>query len=247
MTRARAAGLALAAALVACNGPDDNPVVPDPKAPVVTPTRTAGTLVSTPTPEPTRTPRANRPPVVTVSFPGASTCHPHPRPCSVTVRAEASDPDGDRLTYAWSGCASGAQEVAQCQVDGPTAFEATVEVRDARGAATRASALVRGENFPPNRVFSETLPPQPSRAQVLLFGAVEDPESGVLCGRRYCLDARASGPCGPDVHFECTCLAGAEAELRTGDGPGTCTVEFRLMDDLGATGIAVTRFEVRAP
>jgi hypothetical protein len=245
MRRAGGTGLVLTALLAACNGPNDNPVVPDPKAPVVTPTPPADTLP--PTPEPTREPRGNRPPVVTLSFPGPSTCHPHPRPCSVIVRADARDADGDRLTYAWSGCTSGTDEVAECQVTGPTAFEAIVEVSDTRGATARASALVRGENFPPNRVFAETLPPQPSRTQVLLFGVVEDPESGTLCGRKYCLDAHASGPCGPGVHFECTCLAGAEAELRTGDGPGTCVVEFRLTDDQGAIGIATTRFEVRAP
>jgi hypothetical protein len=246
MRRIRIA-LSTAALLAACNGPDHNPVVPDPKAPVVTPTPPADTLAPTPTPEPTRVPRANRPPVVSVSFAGPATCHPHPRPCSVRVHADASDPDGDPLTYSWSGCASGNGETAECQVTGPTAFEAVVAVSDARGGTARAAAQVRGENLPPNRVFAETLPPQASRTQVLLFGNVEDPESGVLCGRRYCLDARASGPCGPDVHFECTCLAGAEAELRTGDGPGTCTVEFRLMDDQGAVGIATTRFEVRAP
>lgn len=233
--------------LACCSGVDRNPVIPDPKDPVATPTVQAPDQPPpTPTPEPTRV-AANRPPVVTVSFPGPSSCHPHPRPCSVAVRADARDPDGDRLSYAWSGCASGTDAQAQCQVTGPETFEATVEVSDTRGGVARASVAARGENFPPDRVFPATLPPQPSQFQVLLYGNVEDPESGVICGRQYCLDARASGPCGPSVFLECTCLAGAMAELRTGNGPGTCVVEVRLRDALGAVGTATTRFEVRAP
>lgn len=245
MRPALAASLAL---LVACGGVDRNPVVPDPRAPVVEPTVQAPDQPpATPTPEPTRVPRANRPPVVSVSFPGAASCHPHPRPCAVTVRADASDADGDPLTYSWSGCASGTDAQADCRVTGPSAFDATVEVNDSRGGTARASATTRGENFPPNRVFAETLPPQPSQFVVLLFGNIEDPESGSLCGRQYCLDARASGSCGPGVFLDCTCLGGAMAELRTGNGPGSCTVEVRVRDDLGAVATLTTRFEVRAP
>lgn len=242
----------LAAALVlgvaACGGVDRNPVVPDPSAPVVAPTaQPPEAPAPTPTPEPMRTPQANRPPTLSLSFPGESQCHPHPGPCSVPIQANASDPDGDRLSYTWSGCAAGSGERAECQVTGPSSFEATVEVSDARGGVARASIVARGINLPPDFVFPPTLPPQPSQFHVVLLGNVHDPESGGLCGHQYCLDARLSGACGPSVFFECTCLGGAQAELTTGTGPGVCTLDVRVRDDLGAVATLTTRFEVEAP
>jgi hypothetical protein len=161
--------------------------------------------------------------------------------------ADASDPDGDRLSYSWSGCAFGTDARADCRVTGPSTFEATVEVSDSRGGVARASVTTRGINLPPDHVFLPTLPPQPSQFLVTLYGNVSDPESGGLCGQQYCLDARLTGACGPSVSFRCTCLAGAEAEFRTGNGPGVCTLEVRVRDDLGAIATLTTRFEVKAP
>ena len=65
----------------------------------------------------------NRPPTVSVAV-SASTCHPVSKtsPCSVTCTATASDPDGDTLNYAWSGCASGTAAAATCTVSKLTAF-----------------------------------------------------------------------------------------------------------------------------
>lgn len=102
-------------------------------------------------------------------------------------------------------------------------------------------------NSPPDVVFPPTLPPQPSRFHVVLLGNLHDPESGPLCGPQYCLDARATGACGPRVAFRCTCLAGAEAELTTGVGPGVCTLDVWVRDDAGAIATLTTRFEVEAP
>lgn len=240
----------LVAALWACSGEHTNPVVPDPKAPIVAPTVVPSAEpppTPTPAPEPTRSPRANRPPVVTLSFPGPSSCHPHPQPCSVPVRADASDPDGDAITYAWSGCTFGRDSLADCRVTGPSTFEAIVEVTDARGATARDSVTIRGINLPPDDVFGTTAPSQASGALVILLGNVRDPEDGGICGREFCLDASASGPCGPNVFLDCTCLGGAYAEVRAGTGPGTCAVSVRVRDRQGAVATLVTRFEVRAP
>src|SRR5262249_20037787 len=55
--------------------------------------------------------QGNRPPEVDVS--GGGSCHP---PCSVSFSIEATDPDGDPLDIHWSGCASGTNADATCEV-----------------------------------------------------------------------------------------------------------------------------------
>src|SRR5207237_6359814 len=71
--------------------------------------------------------RSNAAPDVTLSFEGGSSCRPQPRvPCTVTVVARATDPDGDALRYTWLGCASGNGPRADCRIDYPGASEALV-------------------------------------------------------------------------------------------------------------------------
>ena len=58
---------------------------------------------------------ASKPPTVVVTFQGPSACTPLPRkPCALDVLAEAADPDGDPIRYAWSGCASGTSPSPVC-------------------------------------------------------------------------------------------------------------------------------------
>jgi hypothetical protein len=83
---------------------------------------------------------ANRNPTVRVTA-SATSCQ---APCSITVAAPASDPDGDPLTYSWSGCASGAGPVALCHLPSPGNFTARVVVSDGRGGSASASRTLTG-------------------------------------------------------------------------------------------------------
>jgi hypothetical protein len=102
--------------------------------------------------ETTVTVQSNRPPSATVSC-SPSTCHPPAGgSCSSTCTADASDEDGDDLTYAWSGCARGSERTAACTVNALSAFTATVNVSDGQASVT-ASAVVTGTNRAPTCTY----------------------------------------------------------------------------------------------
>jgi hypothetical protein len=81
----------------------------------------------------------------------ASTCHPYPSACEVEVTASGTDADGDRLSYAWSGCADGALTRSKCAVPRLTLgnFPATVTIHDGWTSVTR-TVTVRALNTPPH-------------------------------------------------------------------------------------------------
>ncbi len=54
--------------------------------------------------------------------------------------AAASDPDGDALSFAWSGCGTGSAPSVTCQTRVPGEHTATVAVTDARGKSPLAVA-----------------------------------------------------------------------------------------------------------
>ena len=76
-----------------------------------------------------------RPPQVELSSTG--TCGSG---CSVTFVADASDPEGEPLSYAWSGCASGSGPEATCGGASSGDLVATVTVGDSSGGTTSATA-----------------------------------------------------------------------------------------------------------
>ncbi len=91
--------------------------------------------------------QGNRPPVVTLgTLTGATTCHP---PCGHTFVARAVDPDGDPLSYAWSGCAEGTESTSRCELPTLGVFTATVAVSDGRGNVTVATGELEGVNQAP--------------------------------------------------------------------------------------------------
>ncbi len=70
------------------------------------------------------------------------------------LSADASDPDGDRITYEWNGCAAGSGANASCRVTSIATFNATVVVRDARGANASGNVAVQGINSAPDGAVS---------------------------------------------------------------------------------------------
>lgn len=88
----------------------------------------------------------NRPPSVTIT-----SCGECEVPCAVKLTAWASDPDGDELSYSWSGCASGDLPTATCTLRAPGRVEAMVTVSDGRGGTALAPVVIvgRSSNRPP--------------------------------------------------------------------------------------------------
>jgi hypothetical protein len=239
--------------LAACSAPDRNPVEPaaQPKA-VASTEPPPPTTPAAPAPAPTAAPEPiNRPPAVSLSFVDASACHPRKQSngrvisCAVELRADAKDPDGDPITYSWSGCTSGSDRTASCVIDSPRSFAANVEVRDSHGASDRATRTAQGVNRPPFASLTPTPAPFRAGRVIEIYGAIQDPDDGGVCGREWCVRAQGSGACGPSVFLDCTCLADLYAEVRP-HSAGTCTVEVTLKDDWGLEGKSVLRIDVGA-
>jgi hypothetical protein len=123
--------------------PSPKPTPSPTPSPMPTPT-------PTPMPTPTPTPAPNRPPTIDSITGDGGSCHPAAgQACSVALTANASDPDGDPLSYSWSGCASGTGRTASCTVGSLGAVAATVHVTDARGASANGNASASGKNAAP--------------------------------------------------------------------------------------------------
>ena len=131
----------------------------------------------------------NAAPIVTLTFDGPATCAPLPaQPCIVAVLAAAQDPEGDSLSYAWSGCATGTSSRATCTIRQPGEALATIAVRDDRGNSVRRSVVVLGTNQPPAVTLTGIV--WESSGAFELYGAIRDPEEGELCG-----GGELTGPC----------------------------------------------------
>lgn len=189
-------------------------------------------------------PEPNRPAAVTVSFPAGNTCAPMPAtPCTIDVVAQVSDPDGDAVRYAWSGCATGTDARARCTVAAPGPATATVTVDDQRGHTSSASATVNGTNRPPDLFIGYIMIPAAAQGEIDILGAVMDPENGSPCGREYCGGITSSGACGR-ASLECTCLAGLEIRIVRTAATGVCSITPELKDVWGAVGTPTITLDV---
>jgi hypothetical protein len=170
--------------------------------------------------------QGNRPPVVTVSwttpFPGGE-CHPD---CTLTAKADATDPDGDALSYEWAGCASGTRATAQCEIQVPGTVNASVVVSDGHGGVTIASISGVGTNGAPIVGGGTTL----HGPQAVLRPTYADPDDDTLtCGW--------SG--------DCTCTGDPTTPSIVCGVPATsssCSMYFVCTDPFGASG--ETKFTV---
>ena len=160
--------------------PEPSPAAPTPKPePQPAPTPTPGPA-PTPTPGATPTPQPNRPPTVTVSASNPS-CHPRPgAPCSIPVQANASDPDGDPLTFTWQGCAAGAAATSSCSVSSLAGFTATVTVSDPKGATATASVTMQGTNSAPSISGLSAGKPCHPNCNVDFVASASDPDGDPL-------------------------------------------------------------------
>jgi hypothetical protein len=187
----------------------------------------------------------NRPPVVTVKSLGD--CHPKKEqytdaiePCTLTFEAEGSDPDGDALSYAWSGCASGQERRATCTVNAPGLYGAIVRVSDGRGAQASAAGSARGTNAPPVvRIAYVQNQPAVGRLTILL-GWIDDED--IDCGYEYCRSVRASGSCS-QARLDCSCRGGTDIHV-TPSQPGTCRLDVEVVDPWGLAGTTTLTLDV---
>lgn len=226
--------------------PNPNPTPspsPDPTpSPGPKPNPTPGPT-PTPTPAPTPTPSANRPPTVSVAD---ASCHPRPsQPCTATLVAAGSDPDGDPISLAWSGCANGVASTSGCSVSSlGSVGVATVTVADGKGGNATATANVVGTNVKPTVVAggSSCSSPLPNDANCTMSFQVTDD------------DTSSMGVSGPNVSGACVFVSQNNVgmtirvivhTLVAVPSPGLCHIEgVQWRDVWGATGAVGQSWQV---
>jgi outer membrane protein OmpA-like peptidoglycan-associated protein len=186
-------------------------------------------------------PPPNRPPVVTCSIDKATVNAGSGD--TVVVRAQASDPDDDPLTYTWSatgGTVDGTGAEVRWNSAGVTAGNYTIKVRvdDGRGGSADCSASITVEpppNRPPTMTCSvERTPIQPGE-RTRITATASDPDNDPLTYTWRASAGKLTGT-GATVEFDSTGLAA-----------GSYTITGRVEDGRGGAADCSTAVEVQAP
>jgi hypothetical protein len=195
-----------------------------------------GSITPPPPPKP-----ANRPPVASCSaersmvYAGSGEV--------VGVRAQASDPDNDSLSYAWSasgGSVDGTGSDARWNSTGlaPGSYTVTARVDDGKGGTASCSTDIRVEV-------------KPNRPPVLSCSA---DRSTVLVGERVKIMGQGSDADGDPLTYTWRTNggqvvgSGASVELDTsGVAPGRYTVTGRVEDGKGGAADCTVGVEAQAP
>ena len=159
------------------------------------------------------------------------------------VRVNASDPDGDTLTYSWrstGGAVEGSGSEVRWNSSGTTAGTYAVKVRvdDGHGGAADCSADIRVE-------------PRPNRPPTMSCSA---DRYSVVSGESAEITATASDPDGDPLTYSWNSnggrVRGTGASVRfdtSGLAPGQYTVTGRADDGRGGVADCSVRVDVRAP
>jgi len=138
--------------------------------------------------------------------------------CQVTVRALATDPDADPLSYTWSGetafspnasgfCGSNGpvgSPIAACTIySSEQIVVARVTIRDDHDHAVTATLNVVGEgvNHPPGVVLGKPFKLQGGTVTLEMFGLITDPNEPSTCTNDHVVGASATGDCQENVAF----------------------------------------------
>jgi hypothetical protein len=206
---------------------------------------------------------ANRVPTLTLTTDGPASCNPVGRPwpysfCQVTLRAVAIDPDGDPLSYSWSGTtAFSPNSSGFCFTDGPVqgptaackiyspeqVVVASVIVRDDHDHAVTASLNVIGEgvNHPPAVHLGRPFTLPGGSVTLEMFGSIVDPDEPNICTNDHVVGGSATGDCRPTVAFWSSCLEGGPTvDIYRTATTGTCEVTLEVRDSANLVGTTVT-------
>jgi hypothetical protein len=191
----------------------------------------------------------NHAPSARIAFAGDSTCAP--QPCEVELKAVASDPDGDPLTYYWTGCAGtgepSAQPVGKCVLPTVGVFAAKLTVSDGHGGIVRLSQEVYA--FGSAKVEIQGAwdvggDQSPYLRNLWVWAIAWDSVGHILCGRDSCVSAVAEGVCVPG-NLECRCLSGdIELTVHSTAPTGRCSVAITVQDTWGKRATGRTTFNV---
>ena len=171
----------------------------------------------------------NAPPVVTLAPAGPVNEGAAP----VTLTPTASDPDGDPITYTWTGATPVAtgETATFAADDGPAIAKVAVAVADGRGGSAKATIDVVVNNVPPT--------------------ATADAVAAVPWGVPATLTGHASDPSSADseslvVHWSFGDGSGADTleAMHSYADPGTYTATFAVHDKDGGVGSDTTTVTV---